>query len=351
MGLDVLFGSDGDEHGSGLILRRVVILNTKLGPALTGGAESFVSSLTTAGVVLTLGHPAVTHVGLGLLILGGSLSLFNGRATLGNILLVEVHGEGRLEPLRLPLVLVGLDLLLGLAVLVLLLEGGLLFLVVVELLLLALLSGLRGGLSAVGEPSGRGLLLAHVVVSRLTSVSHGSVSTGHAERGLLLLSLGRLGALTGGLSCVDVVFVVLDILDLHLVAVGVGRVLEHESRRTTSGLDLISADITLVHGLDGNILGDIDVVGEVDLFPITALVFRLGAECQSVVLVGVGLGASVRGILHLVTALILAAGLGDLGVRVELLSVVTLEAEVVTKRDTLSASKVSAVLCRGTGNE
>jgi hypothetical protein len=36
---------------------------------LTGRAESLVGSLTTAGVVLTLGHSTVAHISLGFLVL------------------------------------------------------------------------------------------------------------------------------------------------------------------------------------------------------------------------------------------------------------------------------------------
>jgi len=71
-------------------------------------------------------------------------------------------------------------------------------------------------------------LLSSITVSRLTSIRKSAISSGHTKLRLLLLSVLWLGGLVGCLSGIDVVFIVLNILDLKLGAIGFGVVFEHE---------------------------------------------------------------------------------------------------------------------------
>lgn len=156
-------------------------------------------------------------------------------------------------------------LVLGGALLVLGIESGLVVHVVVELLGLSLLGSLFSGLLPVGLSSGRSLLLADVTILLLTSISDGGISSGLVERRSLGLSAVGVRILISDRGSVHVVLVELDKFHLEVVAIGLSGVLEHESGGATSGLDLVGADITLVHLGDGEVLSNIDVVGEVDL--------------------------------------------------------------------------------------
>jgi len=244
-----------------------------------------------------------------------------------------------LHPLRSSIVLILGDVCLSLTIFVLLLELGLLQLVVLQLLGFALLNRFLLSLGSIPEPSLRSLLFAHVGILRLASVTKGSISSGHVESWLLSSSVLGLGGTVGSLSGVDVVLVVFNILHLELIAVGLGPVVELDGRRSSSGLDSVGAHITLRHLSDGDVLGDIDVVGEVNLGGLTTLVLGLRAEGQSEILVGVGIGASVVFVVHLRAVCILAAGANNLSIAVKLLGVRSEEAVVVSGLDTLSTSE------------
>lgn len=135
----------------------------------------------------------------------------------------------------------------------------------VVFLLLSLISGLSGGLLTIRLSSSGGLLGTNITVGLLTRVSHTSVSAGHSEGWLFVVSVLGFGAAFGSLSGVDVVFIVLDEFDLHLTAISRGLVLEHEGRGSTSSFDLVGANVTLLHRVDGDVFGHIDVVGEINL--------------------------------------------------------------------------------------
>jgi hypothetical protein len=191
----------------------------------------------------------------------------------------STFGVGRvLVPSGFSLLLVSGSVGLGGTILVLLLESLLVALVEAELLFLALFGGLLGSLGAIGEPSSRGLLLAHLTVLRLTSITKGSISARHVKSWSLLLSLSRSLRVFGSISGIDVKLVVFDILHFHVVAISLGSVVQHDGRRSTSRFDPVSADVTLIHRVDRDILSDVDIVGEVDLRSLTALVLGLRAE-------------------------------------------------------------------------
>jgi len=217
-------------------------------------------------------------------------------------------------------------------------------LVVVELLILALLSGFLLSLGSIGKPSSRSLLLTHSSVGRLTSITKGGVSSGHVELRSLLLSVLGLGAAVGSLSGVEVPLIELNVLHFHGVASSLGLVLEHDGRRSTSGLDSVGADFTLVQFTNVEVLSHIDVVGEVDLGALSTLVLWLRTEGQGEVSIGIRSGATPCGIVHLSAVLILAASGLDLTGSIELLGIVSNEAEVPSALDALSAFEVGIVL-------
>jgi len=159
-----------------------------------------------------------------------------------------------------------------------------------------------------------------------------------------LLPLSRSLAGLGSLSGIDVPLVVFNILHFHVVAVSLSSVVHHDGRGTTSRLDSIGTDITFIHGVDRDLLSDIDVVGEVDLRGLATLVPGLRAESQGKVGISIGSRARIARVGHLGTRLILAASSNDLVVSIELLSIVSYEAEVPASLDALSAFKVGGVL-------
>jgi len=218
-------------------------------------------------------------------------------------------------------------------------------LVVLELFVLALLGGLLSSLGAIGKPSSRGFLLTHLIVCRLTSVSKSGVSARHIESWSLLLPLSRSRVGFGSFSGIDVPLVVFNILHFYVVAVSLSSVIQHDGRGSTSGLDFVGANITLIHGVDGELLSDIHIVGEVDLRGLATLVLRLRAESQGEICISIRSRASIASVVHLVTVLISTAIGKDLLFGVELLSIVSLEAEIPTSLDALSAFEIGGVLC------
>lgn len=230
--------------------------------------------------------------------------------------------------------------MLGGTILVLFLELIFVALVVVELLILAFLSGFLLSLGSIAKPSSRSLLLTHSTVLRLTGITKAGVSSGHVELRSLLLSVLGLGAAVGSISGVEVPLIELNVLHFHGVASSLGLVLEHNGRRSTSGFDSVGADITFVHFRNVDVLSHIDIVGEVDLGGLSALVLWLRAESHGEVLISIRGRATPCGIVHLSAGLILAASGLDLSVRIELLGIVSNEAEVPSTFDALAAFMV-----------
>jgi hypothetical protein len=131
-----------------------------------------------------------------------------------------------------------------------------------------------------------------------------------------------------------------------LVAWASAAIFEHDGRRSTSRLDSISANVTLVHLSDVDVLGNVDIVREVKIGLWATLALGLGAERHGEVVVSVRGRARPRGVVHLSALIIGTAESFDLVGGIELLGVVSDEAEVVSTIDALTTLKVSGVLCR-----